>query len=462
MSLLIQDRQCSRLHFVGIFGSGMSALAQYCSWCGITVSGSDRLLGSSSVALLQQQLIAAGCRIVSQDGSGVTSGVDAVVVSTAIEEGNPEIRKAQSLKIAIVHRADLLAAISTGKKTIAVAGTSGKSTVTALLFHLLTQSNKKPSLIGGANMHGLMQDNLVGNAFAGDSEYLVIEADESDGSLVKYKPYVSTILNVSKDHKPVPEVISLFSTLASQSGHVFVNYDDMLLRPIPHTRSFGTHIGATLHPDGIKNSADGVVLTFGTFEYRLPFPGTHMASNLLAAIQVALFLGCSHGELTAAAATYQGIARRFDRIQTRSGITVIDDYAHNPEKIGATIRTVQQMTPRMHALFQPHGFGPTKFMLHELITVFRETLRPNDTLFLLPIYFAGGTVSRDISSFDIAEGLRKCASQVIAPQNRDDVIAIIASSARSGDIVLSMGGRDPSLPDFAHSIAAALDRTTSA
>ena len=227
----------------------MSALAQYLRFQGITVSGSDRFHASEDTASIRQSLEGLGCAIVPQDGSGVNDDTDVVCVSTAIEESNPDIAAARSRGIPIIHRSDLLGAIIDTKKTIAVAGTSGKSTVTAMIFEFLTACGKSPSLISGAGLRRLEKQGLIGNAYSGGSDLLVVEADESDGTLVKYRPEAAVILNVSKDHKSTDEIAKLFETLASQSSWTASNADDPILASLPATVRFGRNGSASWRPD---------------------------------------------------------------------------------------------------------------------------------------------------------------------------------------------------------------------
>jgi UDP-N-acetylmuramate--alanine ligase len=217
-ALVMNGLPCRSVHFTGVFGSGMSALAQYLRFQGIAVSGSDRFDRSEDTAVIRSSLEGLGCAIAPQDGSGVGENTDVVCVSTAIEDSNPDIAAAKARNIPIVHRSDLLSSIMNTKRTIAVAGTSGKSTVTAMIFEFLTACDKSPSLISGAGLRRLEKQVMIGNAWSGGSDLLVVEADESDGTLVKYRPAVSVILNVSKDHKGMDEITAMFRTLASQSG----------------------------------------------------------------------------------------------------------------------------------------------------------------------------------------------------------------------------------------------------
>lgn len=427
----------------------MSAIAQYLSQDGLAITGSDRITDESSV---RNNLEALGCKIYPQDGSGLSSKTDALVVSTAIEETNPDVAAARRLNVPILHRSDILAAIANSKQTIAVAGTNGKSTVAALIFHLLSSCGKKPSFISGAALNGLKG----GNAFKGKSELLVIEADESDGSLVKYKPFITVLLNISKDHHLEADTLKMFEQIARQSKQVFKNADDSLLGDIRAFKTYALKSPADFRPEKVEVKEASVSIFKDGGEFRLPYPGEYNAYNLCAALVVSSSLGCGLDALADGCASYPGIERRFHRIPSKNGVTVIDDYAHNPEKVRAVLTTVTKLSSTVLAIFQPHGFGPTKFLMKEFIAAFRSSLRPNDTLYLSPIYYAGGTAKKDISSSDIAEGLKDCTFKVVVLNKREDAIAAIAQSAKPGNIVISMGARDPSLSEFAQSIAQAI------
>lgn len=455
--LSTDKKELSSLHFTGILGAGMSAIAFYLKEMGLEISGSDRLLNSESTKEVQNFLEDAGCSVVNQTGEGISEKTDAIVVSTAIENTNPDIAKAEELNIPVYHRSDILAAIVQTKKTIAVAGTSGKSTVTALIFHILNESGMNPGIITGAPLNSLSQKGIFGSAVCGKSDLLVIEADESDGTLVKYEPFISLFLNLSKDHKPEEETIELFKTLETRSKHSIKNGDYANLTDLPG-ETFGLGINNNIHPIDYGTNAEGSYLTINNTEIKSPYPGDHMVQNLTAAAAVCLKLGVSVEDIKKAAANYGGIGRRFDIYNGPNNIRVIDDYAHNPEKIAAAIKTAQQLSQRVIALFQPHGFGPTKFLFDELVDVFKTTLRTEDQLILMPIYYAGGTVSKDISSKDLAEKIREEFSNVVAPDRKDEIPALIAQMSKSNDLIISMGARDPSLPLFAKSIIGALEK----
>ena len=447
-------------HFVGIFGSGMSAIAQYLAGSGVVVTGSDRLIDSPDTAKVREALLSCGCAIYPQDGGGVTKDTSSVCVSTAIEESNPDIAAARALNVPVLHRSDLLASIVKEKRSIAVAGTSGKSTVTAMIFELLTACGMSPSLISGAALRSLERRGMYGNAYCGSSDLLVVEADESDGTLVKYGPYASVVLNLSKDHKPEEEVLEMFRRLIAQSAWSAVNADDPKLGALAGAASTSFGFGGSAAFRGAVTEAAplSTTVSVGGTSMTLPLPGAHNASNLLAALCVCKHLGCGDRRLSEAVAGYQGVERRFAVTRTAKGVAVIDDFAHNPEKIRAAVGAAKHLSERIIAVYQPHGFGPTRFLKNEYAATFKEVFRPTDTLCLLPIYYAGGTAVKDIESKDIIELMGEVPFKAIAVNNRDDIIHIINDSVsiRPNSAVLLMGARDPSLSGFAKRIVESL------
>jgi len=450
--IVIDEHRCRNVHFTGIFGSGMSALAQYLRFQGISVSGSDRLLASEDTVFIRLSLEKLGCAIAPQDGSGVTPDIDVVCVSTAIEETNPDVSAARRLGIPVVHRSDVLAAIIATKKTIAVAGTSGKSTVTAMIFEFLTACGKTPSLISGAPLRRLEKQGLIGNAWTGGSDLLVVEADESDGTLVKYRPEAAVILNVSKDHKSTGEITKLFETLSSQTPWTASNADDPVLASLPATVRFGRNGSSTWRPDKEELLPMSVRLFRDGLEYHLPLPGEHNLENLRAALCVCEHFGCGQTALVDAVNNYEGVARRFSVTSTKQNVRVVDDFAHNPAKIAAVVSASRGLSSRIIAIYQPHGFGPTRFLKDEYIETFRTAFRQQDSLYLLPIYYAGGTAQKNISSEEIIQGLGAVSFSAQAVKGREELLSRLKADAKPGDCVLLMGARDPSLPALATKI----------
>jgi UDP-N-acetylmuramate-alanine ligase len=444
--------RCRTIHFTGVFGSGMSALAQFLRFQGITVSGSDRLLGSVDTASMRRSLEGLGCSIFPQDGSGVNDGTDALCVSTAIEESNPDMAAASVRGLPVVHRSDVLASIIASKRTIAVAGTSGKSTVTSMVFEFLTACGKSPSLISGAPLLSLERQGMIGNAFSGASDLLVVEADESDGTLVKYSPEAAVILNVSKDHKDVSEIRGLFESLISTSFWTASNADDPVLASLPADTRFGQSGRASWQPDREEALPTSVKLFRRGIEYHLPLPGEHNLENLRAALCVCEHFGCEGPALAGAVRNFEGVARRFSVTRTAEGVYVVDDFAHNPAKIAAAVAAARGLSERVVAVYQPHGFGPTRFLREEYIATFQAVFRKADALYLLPIYYAGGTAVKDISSEDIIAGLGRVEFRAQAVADREDLRERLKEGVKPGDCVLVMGARDPSLPSLVRKI----------
>jgi UDP-N-acetylmuramate--alanine ligase len=218
--------------FIGVAGSGMSALAQYLKGIGKDVSGSDRFFAPGVYNETQEKLEADGIRCFVQDGTGITATTDLVVCSTAIEDTVVEVQKAKELNIPILRRSELLSLIADSKKTIAVGGTSGKSTTSAMLFDILEKAGLQPSIISGAGLISIIKEGKIGNAKVGAGELLVIEADESDGSIVQYKPEIGLLMNIDKDHQEIEELLSLFGTFKNNSRKFITNQSHPLTAPL--------------------------------------------------------------------------------------------------------------------------------------------------------------------------------------------------------------------------------------
>lgn len=450
-----------RIFFIGIAGSGMSALAQYLQGIGKKVSGSDRFFVADQPNDTRDKLRNCGIECYVQDGSGINASTQMVVASTAVEDTVPEMQKAKQLGIPVIRRSELLTMISATKKTIAVAGTSGKSTTSALLFDILQYGGLQPSIISGAGLVRIMNEGLIGNAFVGAGEWLVIEADESDGSIVQYQPEIGLLLNIDKDHKEISTLLDLFTQFRNNSHHFIVNAGHPLSASLSKDAGldFSLQEGA---PAGFKATGfhqDGFISRFliNNHPFTIPLPGRHNMENALAAVAVARFLGVSWNDCAAALAQYQGIYRRHQLIGHRNGIWLIDDYAHNPAKCAASIRACQPLAERVIAWFQPHGFGPTRFLKQEFIDEIAGALRPRDQVWMSEIFYAGGTASRDISAADIIAGISEKGGQARFLPDRSVLASELKQELQPGTVILLMGARDPSLESFARELWQSLE-----
>ncbi|MGB6196992.1 MAG: Mur ligase family protein, partial [Methyloceanibacter sp.] len=449
-----------RFHYAGLAGSGMSALAQFQAMMGGRVSGSDRAFDRGERAELRTQLERLGIEIMRQDGSGVTDDCAALIVSTAVEEKVADFATARAKNIPVVHRSELLAHFVATYRTVAVSGTSGKSTVTAMVFEILESAGRDPSVITGGDLRLLQARGLPGNAFAGGSDLLVVEADESDGSLVRYAPAVGVILNLQRDHKEMGEVAAMFAVLRARSREALVVGEDENLDGLAGgALRFGFGPRADIRGTNVELIPSGSSFTVDDVAFALPVPGRHNVANALAAIAAARTLDVPLANMVAPLASFQGVGRRFQTVGAARGVTVIDDFAHNADKIAAALATAKLNASRVLAVYQPHGYGPTRFLRRDFVDTFTRELRPGDRLWMLEVFYAGGTASRDFSAADIVEEIAENGVKAEFAPSRAWLAARIAEMARAGDMVLVMGARDPSLTDFAREIVAELDRS---
>jgi UDP-N-acetylmuramate--alanine ligase len=445
--------------FVGVAGVGMSALAQFLAGKGFEVFGSDRRFENSEGEKIKKQLQEAGIKCFLQNGSGVNKNLNAVVVSTAIETGNPDTEAAKKLGIPTIHRSELLAKITSENPTIAVSGTSGKSTVTGLIWHILNECKKDPSLLSGAGLSVLEAQGKIGNAVAGNG-WLVAEADESDGTLIRYSPKIGIVLNIDKDHKEISDLENLFAEFAANirkaNGTLIVNGSHPLAVKLAdeNTILFGIE---DYKPSGISSEFK-IFCNGESTDFYLPLPGKHNAENAAAATAACKAAGVPLKDCAEALKTWKGIHRRSQIYNCKNGIILVDDYAHNPAKIAASIRSCQDFAKgKVFAWFQPHGFGPTKFLKDDLVKEIAATLRPNDEIWFSSIYYAGGTADKSFDSDILSNPLKENGCNANFIPNRNECLKKIINSAKSGDVILLMGARDPSLADFAKEIFANLN-----
>ncbi|MGC2341336.1 MAG: L,D-transpeptidase family protein [Methyloceanibacter sp.] len=446
-----------RFHYAGLGGSGMSALAQFQVMISGHASGSDRAFDRGERAELRVQLERLGIEIMPQDGSGVTEDCAALVLSTAVEAEVPDFAVARAKNIPIVHRSELLAHFVASHRTIAVSGTSGKSTVTAMIFEILKGAGRDPSVITGGDLRLLQAQGLVGNAFAGGSDLLVVEADESDGSLVRYAPAIGVILNLQRDHKEMAEVAKMFAVLRARSREALVVGEEENLEALAGgALRFGFGPRADIRGNVVELGSTGSSFAVDGVRFTLPVPGRHNVANALAAIAAARAVDVPLADTVAPLADFQGVGRRFQTLGMARGVTVIDDFAHNADKIGAALATAKLKASRLLAVYQPHGYGPTRFLRRDFVDTFTRELRPEDRLWMLEVFYAGGTAARDFSAADIVREIAENGARAEFAPSRPWLAARITREARPGDLVLVMGARDPTLTDFALAILAAL------
>ncbi len=463
-----EDLLARPFFFVGVGGSGMLPLAQILRGRGAHVAGSDRSYDQGRTPEKFAALERQGVTLHPQDGSGIVAKDQIVVASAAVESSVPDIARAEDLGCLRLTRAELNSILfNTSGAGLAVAGTSGKSTVTGMLGWILHHAGREPTIMNGAVMTNFAsKERPFASAVTGGQTLYVSEVDESDGSIALYRPAVGVLLNVSLDHKSMEELRQLFGDYLSRSRIAVVNADDpealALLPQAGEAITFGVdqpqaQIGIVPGSiaEGPMRQAALVIDRHDASEHalRLNLPGRHNLSNALAAIAAAAAAGIPVATAVDALAGFDGLSRRFELIGiSASGITVIDDFGHNPEKCAATLRTLRAHEGRILAFFQPHGYGPLRQMGAELAQVFADELADGDRVILCdPVYF-GGTTDRSEGSERIVRLIEDAGGHAEYIPNRKAVGDRLTSVARPGDRIVIMGARDDTLSQFARDL----------
>ena len=454
--------------FCGIGGSGMLPLACIVRASGGRVAGSDRSLDAGRLASKFDYLRSLGIALHPQDGSGLQDGMT-FVTSAAVEDSIPDVVRARELGLPHLTRPQFLAQLlNAASHSVAVGGTSGKSTVTGMIGWILDACGRRPTVMNGAVMKNFVTTEApFASALVGDPQLFVSEVDESDGSIQLYHPEVAVLTNISLDHKEMAELRQLFAGFLGAARKAVLNLDD------PETRALADLLGGDkcvgygfdspnaelmgkqleLLPDGVsfKVKADSE-----THDVRLKVAGRHNASNALAALAAARALGVPLADAAAALGRFDGLRRRLDTVGSAAGVTVIDDFAHNPDKIDATLATLRAQPGRLLIMFQPHGYGPLAKMGDELAHSFAEGMGTEDRLYFPDPTYYGGTVERTRGSDWLADAVRGHGRNAEHIAERAAIGDTLLAEARDGDRILIMGARDDSLSEFAAGLVTSL------
>ena len=450
--------------FCGIGGSGMLPLAMIVAARGAAVSGSDRSRDQGRTPDKFEWIAGRGVALFPQDGSGVAAG-QTLVASAAVEDSVPDVAAARALGLPRLTRADLNAALFNAADTaVGVGGTSGKSTVTGMIGWILERAGRRPTVMNGAVMRNFAgADTPFASALVGDLATYVSEVDESDGSIALYRPDVAVVTNISLDHKSLDELHQLFGDFAAKARVAVINADDAESAPLlagGNVLRFGFSDAAAVRGSDFEPLPDGCRFTVhfagDSHAARLLMPGRHNAANALAAIAAARALNIPVAQSVAALADFVGLARRYEVLGQAGGVTVIDDFAHNPDKVAATLAAVAELPGRALLFFQPHGYGPLRQMGQELAASFAGGMRDGDRLFVCdPVYF-GGTVDRSIGSEALVADIVAGGSDAVHLTTRAACGAAMLDAAKPGDRILILGARDDTLTEFGYEILAKL------
>jgi UDP-N-acetylmuramate--alanine ligase len=450
--------------FCGIGGSGMLPLASILRASGAKVSGSDRSLDAGRMAPKFDYLRSLGIPLFPQDGSGLQPGMT-LITSAAVEDTVPDVVRANELDLPHLRRPELLARLlNRAHRSVAVGGTSGKSTVTGMIGWILHATHRQPTVMNGAVMKNFVTPSApFASALVGDPELFVSEVDESDGSIALYKPEVAVLTNISLDHKELVELRGLFAGFLAASRKAVLNLDDPETRALAEALPKDKLVGYGFDSPGADFAGRNLELLPGGVKFdvdhgdkrwavRLNLPGRHNASNALAAIAAARQLGAAVSDSAAALERFEGLRRRLETVGEAGGVMVIDDFAHNPDKIDASLATLRAHPGRLLILFQPHGFGPIAKMGDQLAESFANGMAGDDRLYLSDPVYQGGTVERTRGSDWLAEQIEAKGGSAAHVPDRSEIGEKLLAEARPGDRIVIMGARDDTLAEFAREL----------
>ncbi|MGL5865937.1 MAG: UDP-N-acetylmuramate--L-alanine ligase [Dermatophilaceae bacterium] len=456
------------VHLIAAGGAGMSAVARLFLAHGVRVSGSD----AADSAVLEA-LLSAGARVRVGHDPAHLRGADTVVVSSAVREDNPELRAARAAGLRVLHRAQALAALTHGHTTVAVAGANGKTTTTAMLTTALVAAGADPSFACGADI-----PRLGTNAALGQGSSFVVEADESDGSFLTYRPQVAVVTNVQPDHldfygtaERVAHAYDAFCRTMPPGGLLVASADDLGARACASAArergarvvTFGTARDAdlVLGPSDHRDLGTRTRFTLGGVERELTLavPGDHNVADAAGALLAATAgLGVDMDTVLGGLAGFTGAARRFEVRGVVAGVTVVDDYAHNPAKVAALVATSADLvrragTGRLRVVFQPHLYSRTRDFAAE----FASALAPADQVVILDIYGAREAPVAEIGPSLVATPLAALPGhrQVQSGLTPDAAVAAVVDAAGPGDLVLTVGAGDVTrlAPRVLHALA---------
>lgn len=437
-----------RIHFVGIGGIGMSGIAEVLINLGYKVSGSDIKLSD-----ITERLRRLGATIYEGHNGSQVEGADVVVISSAVSSDNPEIMAAKQANIPVIPRAEMLSELMRLKYSVAVAGAHGKTTTTMLIASVLEKGNLDPTVVIGGKLK-----NIGTNALLGKGDFIVAEADESDGSFLKMSPSIAVVTNIDREHldfyKDLDDIKTAFSQFIEKIpfyGLAVLCLDNEELQDIIPTiqkryTTFGLNAQAdyqarNIVQEGLKSRFTVYRMGNRLGDITLNLPGLHNVSNSLASIAVGMELDIPFNLIQKALETIDGVQRRLEIKGERDGITVVDDYGHHPTEIKTTLQAAKQSFPdrRLVVVFQPHRYTRTKALFHEFTRAFFQS----DVLIILPVYSAGEKVIEGVDSKDMQlEISRRGHREAIWVEDFNAALQTINSVVKNGDILLTLGAGD--------------------
>ncbi len=433
------------LHFVGIGGIGMSGIAEILLEMGFTISGSDLRLTP-----ITQHLVERGATVYEGHAATNVTGAKAVVISSAVAEENPEVQEARRLQVPVIPRGELLAELMRLKQGIAVAGSHGKTTTTSMLAAIMSHAGEDPTVVVGGRLKALGGSN----ARLGQSDFLVVESDESDGSFLKLSPIYAIVTNIDREHldhyASIDEIRAAFTEFVNKvpfyGAAVLCLDDENIQRILPdvkrRTITYGTRAQADVRVAECSSTHMASRFRIESFgedlgSFDLHVPGAHNVLNATAAIALASELGISREAARQALADFAGPERRFQTRGMERGITVVDDYGHHPTEIRATLAAARQCRyRRIHTIFQPHRYSRTQHLMDDFARCFYHA----DSVFVLDIYAASEKPVEGVTGEALAERIRAFGHRGVEyVGTADRAIDAVLAVAEEGDLIITQG-----------------------
>jgi UDP-N-acetylmuramate--alanine ligase len=456
------------VHIIGIGGIGMSAIAEIIAARGVAVQGSDQKDGANL-----RRLSAKGIKVFAGHGAANLAGAKTVVISTAVKEANPELQAARALGLPVFNRAEALAALMRGYRTISITGSHGKTTTTAMTGWMMEKAGLDPTVLVGGVLRAWGSNTRVGS-----SPWMVVEADESDGTFIKLPTEIGVVTNIDPEHldyygteDALHEAFLVFFRQLSQ-GLAIAGVDHPVVRSLlsrlaaegalPQIASFGRSLDATVNIGNIATNGGSVTfdarfagragrLSQRKKSIKLGVPGAYNALNAAAAAAVGFHLGLSQDQIFEALATFEGVDRRFTRTGDWNGVAIYDDYAHHPAEIEAALSAARGAAEgRVIAVMQPHRFSRLKSLFDGFCQCFRDA----DMVLIAPVY-AAGEVPNGFDRDTLIEGIRRAGHGRVYPiENEEALTRTVAAIARPGDLVIGLGAG--TISEWAHALPSRL------
>ena len=453
------------VHFIGIGGIGMSGIAEIMIRIGYTVQGSDARASANT-----ERLAKIGAKIFIGHDAAHVEGASAVVYSTAVKPDNPEMVAGRERRLPLVRRAEMLAELMRLQFSVAVGGTHGKTTTTSMVAAILDAGGLDPTVVNG----GIISDYGT-NAKVGEGDWIVVEADESDGTFLRLRATVAVVTNIDPEHldhygefDAVKKAFREFVENIPFYGFAAVCIDDpdvqAMAAQVENRRliTYGVNpqaevraLNVTMGPEGARydvviTAPDGAQTTLGRMT--LPMAGLHNVQNSLAAIAVARELGVSERAIRTGLAKFGGVKRRFTHVGVAAGVRIIDDYGHHPVEIAAVLKAARAVaTGRVVAVFQPHRYSRVKDLFEEFCRCFNDA----DTVIVADVYAAGEAPLEGVSRETIVSGLRRHGHRRAIPLENRPLAEIIADETKPGDLVVCLGAGD--ITSWAYALPAQLE-----